>query len=673
MTKFGTVGVLFMAILPVVAGCGGEESFPAGGGPPAGGEGEGAHAEGEGEGPVAGEGEGSSEGEGTPSEGEGEDPVCDPAACADAFECTDDRCADNRCVNVPTHARCGEGKICKPDAGGCVAAPACRDETDCVSEDPCTVGICEPATRACSFLPLDGDFDQHQPRVCGGDDCDDGNPFIYPGVDESCDGVDDNCNGDVDEGINVREDPANCGSCGNRCSAFLVCRESQCQCEQEGFSPCDGYCANLQTDRENCGICDSWCEFLVCRDGDCQCPNEGELPCEDEFGGVTCTNVQSDYQNCGACGNECTGGQHCVNGACACGQGEQLCGWDDEFGNYSESCVDTLTSFSDCGGCGHACSAGLNENMFQVCRDGQCVCPQEWRSDICPNVGCVDFATDYRNCGACGNNCDGTICLDGRCTACNEDPRLAICDVREGCISLENNRVNCGACGNVCPAEAPCREGRCQCDDNRLTPCDFVGCIDLQNDQLNCGACGNSCLGGVCRMGQCGCVEENLTYCDEHGGGCVDLRHDRWFGCGQCGHACNPNEICLDGACSACPGQTPCEIGGWRDGRQVPVHLCVSDFCASEECIEIDENGGCITWGDTEKCTDFSRDIYNCGECLHECLSGEDCTDGICRCPPERLCNGLCTNPMDDHDHCGECNHVCDQNDWCTDGQCGQQ
>jgi hypothetical protein len=48
---------------------------------------------------------------------------------------------------------------------------------------------------------LDDDGDGYVSASVGGSDCDDQNPFVHPGVSESCNnGVDDNCSGGQDEG-----------------------------------------------------------------------------------------------------------------------------------------------------------------------------------------------------------------------------------------------------------------------------------------------------------------------------------------------------------------------------------------------------------------------------------------------------------------------------------------
>ena len=45
----------------------------------------------------------------------------------------------------------------------------------------------------------DGDGDGFVAALCGGDDCDDTDPAVFPGADEWCNGVDDDCDGTVDE------------------------------------------------------------------------------------------------------------------------------------------------------------------------------------------------------------------------------------------------------------------------------------------------------------------------------------------------------------------------------------------------------------------------------------------------------------------------------------------
>ncbi len=54
------------------------------------------------------------------------------------------------------------------------------------------------ATPSAAFA-VDGDGDGHDASV----DCDDGDPDVFPGAVERCNGVDDNCDGDVDEAASV--------------------------------------------------------------------------------------------------------------------------------------------------------------------------------------------------------------------------------------------------------------------------------------------------------------------------------------------------------------------------------------------------------------------------------------------------------------------------------------
>jgi hypothetical protein len=67
--------------------------------------------------------------------------------------------------------------------------------------------------------------------------------------------------------VDLQNDPANCGQCGNACDmdAGQGCRDGLC-CAA-GDTICNGACSNLNTDPMNCGACG-----VVC-DGTCQAPH----------------------------------------------------------------------------------------------------------------------------------------------------------------------------------------------------------------------------------------------------------------------------------------------------------------------------------------------------------------------------------------------------------------
>lgn len=68
----------------------------------------------------------------------------------------------------------------------------------------------------------DNDEDGYTDEACGGDDCDDTNPLVYPGATEECDGVDNNCDEVVDENCPdclPKDDPCDYNSdcCSEKC------------------------------------------------------------------------------------------------------------------------------------------------------------------------------------------------------------------------------------------------------------------------------------------------------------------------------------------------------------------------------------------------------------------------------------------------------------------------
>ena len=82
------------------------------------------------------------------------------------------------------------------------------------------------------------------------------------------------------------------------------------------------------------------------------CDDNPENGCE--------TDVAVDAASCGACDAPCDPGAQCVDSACACGPGQEMCG---------DACVDTSTDPDHCGDCATVCDA------CDACQDSACVTP----------------------------------------------------------------------------------------------------------------------------------------------------------------------------------------------------------------------------------------------------------------------------------------------------------
>jgi len=166
---------------------------------------------------------------------------------------------------------------------------------------------------------VDGDGDGHAPTGCGGDDCNDGDPGVHPGVADVCNGRDDNCSGTTDEGVGE-----NCGNgADDDCDGAVDCFDPDCAgaCQQRQCNPgfpqfrwCGGSCVNTNQPA-NCGGCGIVCRGTACRtdlgDGHPRCGcMTNNAPCP----GMNCN------QSARACA--CTGAASCgPNAHCAPGGG----------------------------------------------------------------------------------------------------------------------------------------------------------------------------------------------------------------------------------------------------------------------------------------------------------------------------------------------------------------
>jgi Stigma-specific protein, Stig1 len=226
--------------------------------------------------------------------------------------------------------------------------------------------------------------------------------------------------------VTPETDTENCGTCGNQCAAGEACVNGVCGtqcptgnllCAKDGGA---ATCVNAMTDNANCGACGAACSSdRICYNGQCNgtCGDAitGQTVCTPDGGPQYCANLRTDRSNCGSCGNACSQAQACVSGACTneCAPNQTFCN-----NGGSPFCTDTTTDNANCGGCGNACTGALN-----VCSGGQCGSECNPYQALCTADGgvpfCVNAKTDNDNCGTCGHVCPSSkpMCASGACTA----------------------------------------------------------------------------------------------------------------------------------------------------------------------------------------------------------------------------------------------------------------
>lgn len=219
---------------------------------------------------------------------------------------------------LPCGGACVDPRVDRAHCGGC--NQPCPPAQACMGS-MCQL-VCTGGTQSCGAACVDVASD---PQHCGscpvacapGDLCVGGSCFPRCGAGQTdCGGV---C-------VSIDRDPLHCGGCGRPCALGSGCLGGQCT---PGCMPpllaCDGgACVDPRFDPMNCGACGAPCPPVphakpactpvmgctrsACDPGFADCDAGTNDGCEAE--------LQVDRQNCGMCGRACFGPQSCVLGRC---------------------------------------------------------------------------------------------------------------------------------------------------------------------------------------------------------------------------------------------------------------------------------------------------------------------------------------------------------------------
>lgn len=209
-------------------------------------------------------------------------------------------------------------------------------------------------------LSFDADNDGHYTLnscTVPHDDCDDANPFRYPGRPESCDGQDNDCNGLIDDGLSADEDNDGHYTPGSCLLPADDCDDANADRYPGHPEICDGHDNDCNPDTAD-GSAEAWYGD-ACDGADSDLCQEGVFECS--AGVQACSDITSDnLEVCDGQDNDCDGdadeGLPMVT-VCYDGDGDgfgnrsitsQTCG---STGSYVADCTDCDDSNGDIAGC----------------------------------------------------------------------------------------------------------------------------------------------------------------------------------------------------------------------------------------------------------------------------------------------------------------------------------
>jgi len=566
---------------------------------------------------------------------------------------------------------------------------------------------CDDTNPALHTLDLDGDG----VTTCDSTpDCDDDDPFNFPGNTEVCDGQDNDCNGSADftgELINDDSDPAlECDDCEDTDADMFPGNPEICDGKD---NDCDGNVPANEADSDG----DS---FLDCEDCnpvvDTICPSSTTCPelCDGEDN--DCNGTTDDVA--GADGDGDTVDDGCDNCPATANTG-QADGDSDGDGDLCDNCPavsNPTQADADSDGDGDLC-----DNCPAVSNPTQADGDSDGDGDLCDNCPAVSNPTQADadsdgdgdlcdNCPAVSNPTQADGDSDGDGDLCDNCPAVSNPTQADADSDGDGDLCdNCPAVSNPTQADADSDGDGDLCDNCPVVsnPTQADGDSDGDGDVCdNCPAVSNPTQADADSDGDgdlCdNCpVVSNPTQADGDSDGDGDL-------CDNCPAVSNPTQADTDGdglgdACDNCP---VCGDGNLCtvDSCNTSTQLCeydataangsscddgdactTSDTCASGTCA-----GTAMNCDDSNECT---ADSCSAGSCVNTPVTnGTACDDGDLCTTLDTCSSGTCTGAAvdcDDGDACttdtcdsgdGSCDNTavadgmtCDDDDLCTTGE----
>lgn len=558
--------------------------------------------------------------------------------------------------------------------GGQGGGSECMVSQQCIDNDPCTTDAC--INGFCVNSPRDDDNDGFPPLQCGGGDCNDMNPQVFPGNAENCvDGADNDCNGVEDCADPACKSAPKCGCvpaptgevCDNSidddCDKIVDCFDSNCQgtpacgclpnesssCDNGFDDDCDGTidCADFDcTSSQTCKCqnavetCDNHtdddCDLLIdCADPDCN----GKVPC-------VCVPPGKPEVCTGGLDEDCDKLIDCADPSCLVSPACQNCtaeicddGKDNNCDNKID-CADSACFFApNCMPKPEVCNNGIDDDNDGTidCQDLDCannpICVIQQANCLSPKLipGSGTYTGDTtgnvsETKGACGGDAGEAVFY-----FVLTDPSHVVLDSIgtsfDSVLYVRTGKCNAGK-EIACDDDSGGVQWSAKIDFTLLYPGTYYVFLDGYTIDPDMGANEGPFALNVL-------IEPNpMEVCndgkDNDGDWYVDCADPDCLSFGNCG-TCNlggPGQpefgtsACTDGIDDDCDGQIDC----------ADEDCSASDYYITECCNGLDENGNMVP------------DDFNC-----RCASDADCDPGqICYTHTSHACGIPCTSYFGD-------------------------